>query len=59
MQYDVFATLEPASKLVIREVLIEEVKTDICMDNGAEVNTMSVNLIPGLKLRHTNSMLKA
>ena len=58
-QYDVFATTEPASKLVTREVLIEGVKTDICVDAGAEVNTMLANLIPGLKLRHMNSTLKA
>ena len=53
-QYDVFATMESASKLVTREMLIEGVKTDICVDTGAEVNTMPANLIPGLKLRHMN-----
>ena len=51
--------MEPTSKLVTKEVLIEAVKINICIDTSVEVNTMPGNLIPGLKLRHTNCMLKA
>ena len=58
-QYNVFATTKTVSQLVNREVLINGAVTNICVDTGAEVNTIPVNLVPGLKLRHTASKLKA